>query len=833
MKYSVWLYLLSGAFLCFRSLNAQQALFITGNTSLNSGDQAVYNILSSEGWTVKVTNAATAQSTDTSGCDLVLISSTVSSSIVGSKFRDVEKPVIVWEGYVFDDMKMTEPDEGYFGYTDSQTTITVVEGTHPMAAGLSPRNHIALSTPGTMMWGKPSQGAYTIATMESNSEQACIFGYEKGVTMAGKEAPARRVGFFWHDETPASATAEGILLFRAALAWATALPDNSVCHVNVSSREGGTVSGSGWYAMGTDITLRAIPQDGYVFKGWEKEGTVISEEENFSYTVMSDIDLEAIFEYSGTPAMAQIQLNPMITFQTIRGFGGFGAKEVWWGSPPYYDKTFVDWIADSLGCTFVRTQIYWDGEPVNDDNNPYTFNWAGFNFGPNSGNGKQFSYIKELATRGIKILATVWTPPVWMKDLSDPTRIPGQCYNCAYGGDCSMCGGKLKPEYYDEFAEYLVAYLKAVKQQTGVDIYAINIQNEPYFANPFESCVTYPEEYADILKTVGQRFASEGITTRLFGPEHMGEVTWGVNTRYMDEILNDNQVKGYLDFYAVHSYVDGVAPDYGSAEGWSTLYQQVSAVYGKEIWMTETSGYPTTWDGALDLARSMHLALRFGKISGWVYWQMSGDIIENNVPNSKFYVFKNYYKYIQPGALQIQSESSDPGLLVTAFKHLENKKLVVVIINNSDFSKVPEIILPRVTKGSPYPTRYRVYRTSETENCKDYGYIQPEEVILPPRSVTTLIWDDYEETGWGNATNMPVPSIEVYPNPARNTLKILSKEQPILDASILNTEGKPVYRIYIGGKNEFSIPIQFIDPGFYFLQLKTAEKNVFIRFLKQ
>jgi len=280
-----------------------------------------------------------------------------------------------------------------------------------------------------------------------------------------------------------------------------------------------------------------------------------------------------------------ITVDKSVQYQTIEGFGGFGPKKVWWDSGPYYDAEYLNQTIDNLGVNIFRTQIYWDGEQSNDDSNPNTFNWAGFNFGPTSDNGKQFPFISALAAKGSKIIGTVWTPPLWMKLFTDSTRIPSQCYNCnncAIGSPARKpCGGSLNPIYYSEFAEYLVAYVKTLKQQTGVDLYGISIQNEPWFANPFEATVVKPAEYADILKIVAQRFEAEGLTTKFFGPEHMAEWSWGIQTQYVNKILNDSTVKPYLDIYAVHSYVDGVTPDYGSAAGWTNLYNNITVAHGK------------------------------------------------------------------------------------------------------------------------------------------------------------------------------------------------------------------------------------------------------------
>jgi hypothetical protein len=107
------------------------------------------------------------------------------------------------------------------------------------------------------------------------------------------------------------------------------------------------------------------------------------------------------------------------TYQTIKGFGGFGAKKVWWDNPPYYDQEYLNQVIDTLGCTFIRTQIYWDAEQVNDNADPNSINWTRFNFGTGTDNGKQFDFIRDLGAKGAKLLATVWTPPIWMKGLGE------------------------------------------------------------------------------------------------------------------------------------------------------------------------------------------------------------------------------------------------------------------------------------------------------------------------------------------------------------------------------------------------------------------------------
>jgi len=472
-----------------------------------------------------------------------------------------------------------------------------------------------------------------------------------------------------------------------------------------------------------------------------------------------------------------VTINPDSTYQTIEGFGGFGAKKVWWDNPPYYDKEYLNQVIDTLGCTFIRTQIYWDGEPVNDNADPKVIDWSKFMFGTGTENGKQFTFIRDLGAKGARLLATVWTPPIWMKGLEEfhgtlwdnPVRrrpsnseLDQNCAWCGGSSGCEQVGGWLKPEDYDEFAEYLVAYVKKVKEQTGMDVWGINIQNEPYFPNPFESCVVIPSEYADILKIVGKRFADEGISTRLFGPEHMGEVTWGVNNEYIKEILGDETVKPYLSFFAVHSYVDGVAPDYGSAEGWSALFEKITVAHGKELWMTETSDFDKEgFDLALSMSRSLFLALKFGHISGWVYWAMADYVIKNNVLTPLGRAFEQYYRFLLPGTTMIKASSSDPDLLVVAGKLRDN--LSVVVINNSGEDKSIRL------EGDAIPAEFKQYRTSESDNFTHLPVTGNTGILLKANSITSLASGDLPTA---QLQLSPSESIELTLNPAAHYIQI-------------------------------------------------------------
>jgi hypothetical protein len=71
--------------------------------------------------------------------------------------------------------------------------------------------------------------------------------------------------------------------------------------VSASPNEGGTVSGGGSYNHGTTCLLTAMPNEGYVFVNWKENGTEVSTNPNYSFTVTGARDLVAVFAVASLP----------------------------------------------------------------------------------------------------------------------------------------------------------------------------------------------------------------------------------------------------------------------------------------------------------------------------------------------------------------------------------------------------------------------------------------------------------------------------------------------------------------------------------------------------
>jgi uncharacterized repeat protein (TIGR01451 family) len=196
-------------------------LFVTNSTTLNTSDAAIKTRLEDLGYTVTVKDASASTTADADGKAVVVISSTVSPNAVGTKFRTVTVPVVLWDSGLFVNMGMTTSGNQNSGTTNSQTQVRIVNAAHPLAAGLPNNTNITVSASNAMSWGKPNANASSVATLVSDATKAVIFGYETGLAMPGLTAPARRVGLYMTDNTAASFTTNGGNLFDAAIKWAT------------------------------------------------------------------------------------------------------------------------------------------------------------------------------------------------------------------------------------------------------------------------------------------------------------------------------------------------------------------------------------------------------------------------------------------------------------------------------------------------------------------------------------------------------------------------------------------------------------------------------------
>jgi len=243
------------------------------------------------------------------------------------------------------------------------------------------------------------------------------------------------------------------------------------------------------------------------------------------------------------------------TFQTIDGFGFFGAKDAWWRQD-MWDSAWGDKVISDLGVTIWRNELYPPGASDQDAN------WE-----------KQLPVVQGLKAKAdqhnvdLKFIASVWSPPAEMKWAA----------SFSWAGDeeatrwtdptvTAKNGGTLNPGKYAEYAAYLNDHIELYRD-AGVELYALSLQNEPAFSQPFNSCTYTTYWYNDLLINVVPGIKQRFPNVRIFGAEQLRAMEGkDINCRwfYHSAIKANPDAAASLDILAVHGYSDGVLPNSGS-----------------------------------------------------------------------------------------------------------------------------------------------------------------------------------------------------------------------------------------------------------------------------
>lgn len=299
----------------------------------------------------------------------------------------------------------------------------------------------------------------------------------------------------------------------------------------------------------------------------------------------------------------------------------------------------------------------------------------------------------------IKILATPWSAPVWMKTNG------------------SSIGGKLQTQYYATYANYFAKYIKEMRDE-GIIIDAMTIQNEPENAYNNPSMLMEANEQKDfIVNHLGPLFASENIDTKIILFDHNLD-----NPNYPISIMNDANAKQYVAGSAFHLYA-------GTIDKMSVVHNAHpdKGVYFTEQWIEAPGDFPSD-------IRWHFRELVIGASRNWskvvLQWNLAAD--PNNRPftdggctkclgavtidgntvtkNSAYYIISQVSKFVPEGSVRIGSNTS-LDIQNVAFKTPDDK-IVVVVLNNTNTQKSFNVNVAQ----------------------------EPVSVELPAGAVATLVW---------------------------------------------------------------------------------------------
>ena len=401
------------------------------------------------------------------------------------------------------------------------------------------------------------------------------------------------------------------------------------------------------------------------------------------------------FKHLGQPLETQICVfvDPSKRSQKILGIGGAltdASAETFAKLPPAKQREFLDAYFDvgkGIGYTIARTNIH----SCDFSSGSYTYVNEGDkalkSFSVNHDKQFRIPFIKQaMAAAGgeLTLYGSPWSPPAFMKDNND-----------------MLHGGKLKPEFYQSWANYYTKFIKAYERE-GIPIWGISVQNEPMATQRWESCIYSAEDERDFLKNyLGPTMKREG-----FGDKKI--IAWDHNRDLIYQrastILKDSKAARYVWGIGFHWY-----------EPWSggdQMFDNVKLVHetfpDTNLLFTEGTVDSfkaqdiTSWRLGEQYGRSMINDFNSGAV-GWTDWNVLLD--ENGGPNhvgnfcfapvhantktgeliytNSYYYIGHFSKFVRPAARRIASSPSRSQLLSAAFINPDGK-VSVVVMNKGD-----------------------------------------------------------------------------------------------------------------------------------------------------
>ncbi|MBO4370674.1 MAG: glucosylceramidase [Paludibacteraceae bacterium] len=372
-----------------------------------------------------------------------------------------------------------------------------------------------------------------------------------------------------------------------------------------------------------------------------------------------------------------VVIDPNVSYQSIDGFGYTfteGSAEVIAQMPQKQQEALLHEIFNphnGLGVSVVRIGIGatdLSSHSYSYDDSPGDFLLEHFSLdGPDS--KWLFPLLKRAKAINpeLKILATPWSAPSWMKDSS----------------------GHLAPDCYDVYAAYFVKYLKAM-QDYGLPIWALTPQNEPGNRhNDPSMLMTAQEQLKFINKHLGPALSKNGLSkVRIIAFDHNCD-----NKEYPIYVSKNSQ---YVDGAAFHLYGGDISAlnDYRNATGKNVYFtEQYTGSDGnfhddflwhiKNVVIGSLSGWSRTvleWNLAADPEHGPHTpggcttcvgALTVDGESG--YWR-----------NTSYYVIGQISRFVRPGAKRIGCFSSS--IPAVCMRH-EDGSYALIMLNESKLPK--------------------------------------------------------------------------------------------------------------------------------------------------
>lgn len=497
---------------------------------------------------------------------------------------------------------------------------------------------------------------------------------------------------------------------------------------------------------GSYVKLKNMSTNGYL-------GTDDSAAGAFAYSNKNGADTKHLWKLSETPTVE-------VTVETVEYpisidarrqiMEGWGVSLCWWANMcgKWSDKKIdqlLDWMVspEGLNWNIFRYNIGGGDDP----------NWTNC-YPHHMGNGKglraemegfqderggEYHWERDAAQRKIMLKIKEKRPDAIFEAFSNSCP-----YWMTYSGCCSGSEGgasdNLKPEYYEDFAHYLVDVCKHYKDEYGIEFKTLEPFNESvttfwYKAGAQEGCHFDFASQVAFVKVLAPILKESGLNTVISAAD---ETNIGLAVGGLKEFKNSGAMN-LVGQWNSHTY----SGDNRARSQFGSL----ARAEGKMVWMSETGSGGSGIAGNLTMAQRLIDDVRYIAPEAWVDWQYMEEandqwcFVRGSFKDATFSKVKNYYirqqitRYIKQGYTIVASLNEHSLAAINP----EGTELVVVLLNN-DVETKHKFTLPMATISGDISA----VRTSEKESLKAVTDFTVEgdnvvEVTLPEMSITTLV----------------------------------------------------------------------------------------------
>lgn len=365
----------------------------------------------------------------------------------------------------------------------------------------------------------------------------------------------------------------------------------------------------------------------------------------------------------------------------------------------------------------------------------------------------------------MKILASPWSPPAWMKNIN------------------TMCGSNLKGKYYDVAAKYYRKCIEAYEAE-GIPIWAFTIQNEPHGILPtYPGCGFTWWDEVGFVQLIKSEFEEGNIDAKVMVLDH----NFAMAMSYGGNLLKDEGAYKATDGVAFHDYR-------GEPTDMTTLHNEFPE---KEMFLTERSTWGT-WGANRIVEYFRNWACSY---NAWVTMLDSDKkpnkgpynadptyIIQNASDYDDYWYTPEYYlmgqfsKFVQSGAKRIYSDFGSTSTITNvAFLNPDNT-IVVVAVNQTDSEQIFNMNI-------------------QNNKCIT--------ACMPPKTVATYKWN----------ADLPVVQLSV-PGKIEGEMYSSMKDVGLQDCS---ESGLNVSWIGTGDWMDYEVTVD--DPGKYVVEYRIASHD--------